>query len=177
MIDQRELILVRLFTLLGELPGIKTVYRNGSELTEAEKPGAVLLDGVETILTNPARRNIVQMPPAEFVLRPQVFIVLPMADNIKTNLNVTVLGTPYAATEVGGQPMSPVGPLISQYRATVVSGVLNDQNLVSLVGPNGQIILEGMETDMQTGSTVGAFGATAMFRFALTYVLNPSQLQ
>jgi hypothetical protein len=99
-----------------------------------------------------------------------------MADNITTNLNVTVLGVPHAATEVGGQMMSPLGPLISQYRAAMISAILNDQSLVALVGANGQIIYERMETDMQTGSTVGALGATVMFQFALTYVLNPSQL-
>jgi hypothetical protein len=173
--DAREAILVHLFSLLAGLDGFVSCFRNASELDITQLPGLVLLDGKEEILTRPGR-NIVQMPPAEFILRPEVFALLPMANNVTTGLDVTVNGVPYGSTSVNGKEMGPLGPLLSAYRATIVPLILYDQDLLALVGPNGQVLLESTATDMQTGSTIGVQGATIMFSFAIKYVLDPTQL-
>jgi hypothetical protein len=168
MIDVREQLLERIVTTLNGITATSpstpftTVQRNASELTEAEKPGAILLDGVEQILTSPARRSEVQMPGASFTLRPQVFVVLPMRDNVKTNLTLNDLP-------------APIGPLISLYRNAVINAVLWDGTLLALCS-SGSLIYEGCETDMQTGSTIGSFGATILLKFAFTYALNPQDL-
>jgi hypothetical protein len=53
---------------------------------------------------------------------------------------------------------------------------LNDETLPLMLGDNGSVVYEGMDTDMQTGSTMGELGATIQFHFAISYVLNMSHL-
>ena len=49
----------------------------------------------------------------------------------------------------------------------------SDDDLIAMLGRNGEIQYLGHETDMQTGSTM--LGQMQML-FSLTYVLNPSDL-
>lgn len=163
MIDKRELIMLQLMSLLEQVEGIKGVYRDRGQLPPTEKtPGVILLDGTERVQTQLADHNFTSMPPAVFAMRPQIFMVLTPRDDL-TN------------TTLGGAA-APIGPEIATFRMRILNAVLSDETLVALVGDNGSVIYEGMDTDMQTGSTMGELGATIQFHFVISYVLDPSKL-
>jgi|SRR5580704_1725787 hypothetical protein len=163
-VDTRELILERLAVLLGEVSGIQSTWRNRGDLTDIERPAAIVLDGRER-LRNPVedvyKLKTVKMPTAIFTLEPQIFVALQMRDDV-TNLTVN-------------QVSDPVGPELSMWRMLVKDAVINDSVLLDLVTVNGQIIYKGCDTDMQTGSMIGALGAEMQFFFEFCYVLFPSQ--
>lgn len=163
MIDQREAVMTRLGVLLAAVPGIKGVFRDRGELPPQDKtPGIVLLDGVEKIKTELAGRNFTAMPVAVFTLLPQVFLVLSLRDDVD---NTLLNGT-----------SNPVWQELSAFRVKIISAVLNDDSLVALLGDNGSVEYRGFDSDMQTGSTIGSLGATMQFHFAISYVLDPSDL-
>ena len=154
----------QMILLLGAVPGIKGVFRDRSELPPQDRtPGIVYLDGVEKIKTVLAGGNFTAMPVAVFTLRPQVFLVLTLRTNADNTLlpNGTVL---------------PVADEMEAFRVKIIGAVANDDTLVALIGDNGSVVYEGFDTDMQTGSTIGSLGATMQFHFAISYVLDPSDL-
>ena len=163
MIDRRENILARLLVILGQVPGIASVYRNRGEIGDADTPAAVLLDGDEhvSILIN----NVTPMPATMVTLAPQVVIILPMYDDVS---NTTINGA--------GQPL---GPYMSSIRMSVMNAILNDETLVMLLGGysgQGKIRYVRTETSMKIGSEIGVLGANMMMEFAITYSLDPSEL-
>lgn len=166
--DKRELIILRLEALLATVSGITAVYRDRGELPDGKiigkLPAVILLDGREarSELTPNKISGHVQMPPGLFTLFPQIFVVLKPRDTL--------------ANETLNKVAAPVGPELSAYRVKVLKAILNDDTLIALVGPNGQIDYVGHDTDMQTGSTLGALGAMIQFHFSFTYVLKPSDL-
>ena len=163
MIDQRELIMQAIEALLASVPGIRGVFRDRGELPEQDKtPGIVLLDGEEKIKTQLAGRNFTSMPVAVFTLLPQVFLVLTMRDD---STNVTLAGAD-----------NPAWTELSSFRAKIINAMLTDENLVALIGDNGSIEYRGFDSDMKTGSTMGVLGAHMQFYFAISYVLDPSDL-
>jgi hypothetical protein len=164
MIDRREQVNLAVIALLAAVPGIKGVFRDRGELPPQElTPGIVYLDGTERIKTQIEGRNFVGMPTAVFTMRPQIFLVLTM----RTDASNTLLpdGT-----------VLPVGVELSSFRVAIINAVVHDESLIALVGPNGSIVYEGHDTDMQTGSTIGSLGATMQFHFAISYVLDPTEL-
>lgn len=162
-IDKRELILAQLFSVLQSLEEIKTSWRNRGELPEADNcPAAILLDGTEKRVTEVKGYSIQQVPAGAFLLEPQVFVVLRKRDTL-TNLTLD------------GQD-APIGPEISLWRIRVVRAVTNDETLLGLVGPNGQIFYDGMDTDMKTGSSMGSLGPHMQFFFGFNYVLDPGNI-
>lgn len=164
MIDRRELILSRLFALLGQVPNVVGAYRNRGELPDTNKtPAVILLDGTETLHTHIGGKSLVQMPPAVITLLPQIFIILPICDDIT---NTTINGV-----------SNPVGPTLNTFRVSVLKLLLNDDTLIAMVGPEGQIEYKGCDTDLQTGSTIGALGAHMQINLAISYSLNPTDLQ
>lgn len=161
MTDKREEILLLLMELLGDIEGITAVYRDRGELPNDKLPAAVLLDGSERLRTHISGKSFVQMPPAMFTLSPQIFIILKPRDDISNE-------------KLDGVD-APVGPELSLYRRRVINA-MKDENLAMLLGPNGQIECLKIDTDMQTGSTIGAMGAQMQFHYDLTYLLDPSDL-
>ena len=164
MMDKRELVNAAMIALLGAVPGVRGVFRDRGELPPQEKtPGIVYLDGTEKRKTVIEGRNFTGMPPAVFTMRPQVFLVL----TLRTDADNTLLpdGT-----------VLPVWRELSSFRVAIISAIVNDESLVALVGDNGSVVYEGFDSDMQTGSTIGSLGATMQFHFAISYVLDPSDL-
>lgn len=162
MRDVHEEILERLVTVIGTVTGITAVYRNRSELPAEKLPGAVVLDGSEDIRSNIGGKSFVQMPPAVFTLKPYVYIVLQLRDDITNNT-------------VGGVS-NPVGQELSSFRVKALNAVLNDETLLALCGPNGQIEYRGYATDMEPGQPIGSLGAQIQLKFTFSYTLNPSDL-
>jgi hypothetical protein len=150
--DKRELILLRLLAIGKAIAGIKSGWRNRGELKEDNRPAFVLLDGDETNPLLGSSRGHAAFSTTIMELRPQLFILLVPRDTPKNE---------------------GVGEELSSWRAKLLSGLASDQQLVDLIGPNGQIIFRGMQTDMSTGSPL--FGEL-QFDFGIRYVLNPLEL-
>lgn len=168
-LDRREQILNYIYTgLLPQVPGISpaNLFRDASQLTEDQKPGIVLLDGDEKLVTDRKGHSLVAMPPAVFVLTPQIFVLLPMVDNVDAAV--------YPQTHKGVS--APSGPAISAMRAAILQIIVPDQQLIAMCGPNGQVDYEGCETDMKSGSTIGTLGAQLQMNFAISYVFDVRQL-
>lgn len=161
--DTREDILSYLHEgLLPNISGIKSTWRNRGGLDDIERPAVILLDGKEFIFP-PFRevpgRKTVKMPPVVMTLKPQIFIVLQLRDNVT---NMTLNNAP-----------DPVGPELSAWRMKVKAAIENDPTLIGLLTDNGQITYCGCDTDMQTGSSIGALGAMLQFDYEFNYVLFP----
>ena len=155
MQDKRELILLRLLTLLGTVSGDVplSVVRNRAEIPTDKLPALVLLDGKE-VARNPdmQRTRGGARVPAVFTLTPQVFIVLQPRDTIDN---------------------PGVGEELSDLRMQVLQAFIQDDELWGLVGSNGEIINLGHDTDLQTGSTV--LGQMQL-HFEISYVFDPADL-
>lgn len=162
-LDRRELILNRLRVLLGEIDGVVSSWRNRGELPAKEHtPAVIVLDGGEKISTNIKGQNFNEMVSAYFTLTPEVFLVLTQRDTVENN---TV-----------NFESNPVGEELSAYRTKIIAAVVSDETLTAMVGDGGQIEYRGSETDMRTGSTIGAFGAQMQLFFAITYPLRIQDL-
>lgn len=161
MINTRQDILSYLMTLLGQVRGVQGVYRNRGQLPPREKtPGIILLDGIIERKTAVDGFNITQMPPAVFTLKPEVVLALTPRDGVD---NIMVSGVE-----------NPVDAEMAKFEVAIVGAVLNDDTLVAMVGDEGSVVYDGFDSDMRNGSTIGAEGAVIIFKFAISYVLNPS---
>lgn len=154
--DKREAILARLLAILDNIPDVITpaqlVVRNRGELPEDKRPAIVLLDGSEEVRISHSGRGGVLMTPAVMTLSPQIFVLLkPRQDAANTG----------------------VGEELSAFRVAVIKAIAQDQILAQLCGSNGQVILNRVETDMQTGSTLSG---ELRFDFAIDYTLDPNAL-
>lgn len=153
MADTRELILVRLSELLGEL-GL-TVFRNRGVLPVDARPCAVMLDGIGEVITSRLGRKgreVSMSYPMLMSLRPQVFVITKL------------------------RPVSEadqIGPQLSDYLKTILKTVAEDVDLLQLVGSNGDIAPLRYETDMQTGSSMEG---QLQVDFEFRYVLDVSKL-
>lgn len=150
--DKRELILRRILAIGTGLVGIKSAWRNRGQLKEDKRPAFVVLDGNEI---NPHRvegRGHAALSTTVMEVSPQLFILLVPRDTPKNE---------------------GVGEELSQWRAKLIKALAADQQLIDLIGPNGQIIFRGMQTDMVTGS---ALYGELQFDFGIRYVLNPAEL-
>jgi len=151
----REDILARIEALLGSISGIGGVWRNRGDFTNPELPVAVLLDGEEEL--DPSediqRMKFGRMPSARMILKPDILIIARQRDTVS---NQTLAGSP-----------APIGPELSSWRDKVLAAVINDQTLLSLLTPTGQIVYRGCETDMQFG---GSLLGRLLLHIEFTYV-------
>lgn len=152
MIDRREAILARLFVLIGSVSGIKSAVRNRGLLDNDVRPATVLMDGDEQERTPRVGRNLTgrgAMTPVMMTLRPQIFVVmdtrLPQNASIGTDLNAI--------------------------RTALIEALAGDATLLSLVGSNGDIVYNGLETDLKSGSSLDG---QARLDFSITYPLDPN---
>jgi len=159
-VDRREQILLHLFSTLKSVPGFATYWRDRGEVPPEDPetkapllPAAIMLDGKEQVkvATTLLRSYGTRVPPMEVTLLPQVWVVLMPAKNV---------------TNVGQ------GEALSAFRIAILKAIVTDDNLVALLGGNGEIEYRGSETDMQSGSSL--LGQMRL-DFALTYALNPAE--
>jgi len=157
MTDKREAILLRLLTILDDVPQIlgysaHTVFRNRGELKGDKRPSLVLLDGTEYVKTSLENRGRVFMSRTIMTMQPQIFVLL-RERNLPSNAGV--------------------GTELNAFHSAITKAIASDSTLAALCGPNGQVSLRRVETDMQTGSTLQ--GQLRM-DFAVDYVLDPDEL-
>lgn len=165
MFDKREGILERMMVILrfshglmasSEFGGVAlvdgeySIFRNRGEVPDDKCPALVLLDGREVIRVSTSGKGGI-LTPTTFTLQPQVFVLLKQRENSSNN---------------------GVGPELSQWRMSLLKSFTSDEDLIAMLGSNGEIQYLGHETDLQTGSTM--LGQMQML-FALTYVLNPGE--
>lgn len=169
MINRREDVLLHLFALLGTVQGLQTfngapcVFRNRGELPPREMtPGLIMLDGPVSRKTSLDGMNFNAMPPAVFTMYPEALLALTPRDDVGNTL-------------LNGQP-APIGPEIAVFEARILDVILNDENLVAMLGDDGSVAYDGFESGMRNGSDIGASGAAVIFKFAISYVLDPSEL-
>ena len=141
----------------AQVNGEQSVFRNRAEIPTDKLPALVLLDGRESLKGGQPKSMSTgllpgQIPPQVYVLEPQVFIIC----------------KPRGTIENEG-----VGPELSTMRIKVLNAFLNDGDLGSLLGANGELSYLGHETDLQTGSTV--LGQMQL-NLQLSYVFDPKDL-
>ena len=132
MADTRELILARLAEILGGLPAtlmgepgaFVTRARNRGELTDAQRPALILLDGDEKVDDRFIGRGA--MAPRLMTMTPEIGIVIG-----------------------GREPKNElIGEDLNAMRMTVVKAVAHDAGLKTIVGTNGSVEYGGLVTDL-----------------------------
>lgn len=154
--DRRAQILDRLMAIYTPIPEAlgfpaNSVFRNRGELPEDKRPAIVLLDGLE-VRASSLRAGRTMMGPQIMTLQPQTFVLLKPR---KTAAN------------------SGIGAELTLFRNRIIRDVSKDEFLATLCGPNGQIVLNRVETDLQTGSSLSG---EMRIDFAIDYVLTPNAL-
>lgn len=155
--DKREMILQRMLAVLrtitgpASVNGVPSIFRNRGEVPNEKLPALILLDGREVIKISASGKGGI-LAPTVFTLQPQVFVMLKPRDDINND---------------------GIGEDLSDFRMKLLKAFTSDDELLAMLGSNGEIQYLGHETDMQTGSTM--IGQMQML-FTLTYVLNPSDL-
>lgn len=157
MIDRRADILDRIEAILiqaiADVDGVlePNVFRNRGDVPTELRPAMVLLDGLEnTVLTKPSPRG----GPSSSIMamRPEIYALLRRRDLLNTD---------------------EYGPELAQYRNSILTRILYDGPLLSLLGNNGGIVYNGFETDMQSGSFMRG---ELLMKFTFHYPLIPSDL-
>jgi len=114
--DPREAILTRLVVVCAAVSGIQAAVRNRLDAASLRRPAVVVHDGAEQLLDAPQgeRRSRLQ----RMELSPGITVV------------------------IRGDDGAEAGALMTLYRSRVVHAVLNDAELIGLVGTNGGIRYE-----------------------------------
>lgn len=164
MIDTREAILSELATALGGVSGIASFWRNrgGGLPVGADLPAIVLFDGRERNDMDPSRLKSVVTPPVIVTLSVEIWIIPKKRDTVEN------------ATQ--GNVDAPIGPELSSWRMLVLDAVLNNVTLTGdqrtsygILGPSGQIIYQGADTDLRGGQDMRGLMALAIdFKYLLT---------
>lgn len=148
-VDRREGILSELFVILGGYTGF-TVVRNRAELPATLRPALILLDGHETASETAYNKGKV-VSANKVVMRPEVIILLdnrkPINESIGQDLNII--------------------------RLRIINDLYSSAILRAIVGTNGEIRYEGMETDLSRGRDM--MGEIAL-QLAFVYPLLPVEL-
>ena len=147
MTDRREMILARLLVIAKGIDGIAAAFRNRDEISEKQRPAIVILDADEAADdSDPSGRP--SRSPRRVAMTPEIYILL------------------------GSKPED-LGTAINALRARLVTAVLTDDQLISLVGSNGDIRYEGCATALARGRSMeGEMGVS----FSFAYVLRPQEL-
>lgn len=165
--DRRQLVLTRLYDLLGGLtipllggptgavsivPG--NIVQNRNELPKDKVPGIVILDADEI------RDSRVQMPPRGLTERGVPSSIMKMTPEI------------YVVLDTRGIENQNAGADLNTARLAILAAVLPDQQLQSIVGANGNISYDGCMTDFVRNRTMkGQLGVSITF----TYPLIPNE--
>lgn len=164
-LDRREAILTRLFDIGQHLPGIASAWRNhgpaATGILGVPRPAFLMYDGGASLTQDVRTHKATRMPPTIWRMTPQIVILLANRDTVE---NILLDAVP-----------TPVGPELSAWLNTVKDAITNDATLLDLVTANGTHFLSSIETDLQIGRAVGAFGAWLMMRYEFYYPLFPAQ--
>lgn len=146
MSDKREEILSRIYTILKTIQNV-TVRRDLDEIPEDLRPCIVLLSGNETRSDTAEGRGMQ---------------ILMMAM------------TPSICIGVSSSPDG-VGPAANAIRAKVLSAILGDATLVTLMGKEakGRILYNGCDDKLSHGSLMAS---DLQLNFEIYYCLNPADL-
>jgi len=166
--DSREDILVYVLALLTNLSGVVSVWRNRRNLPEKDedgnslRPAIIMLDGDQRVVQSSAQimaTKAVRMMGVHVCINPEIFIVLDMPDTPENN---TLHGNAYDP-----------GAELSDWCSKITGVIENDDGLIDLLTPNGQIAYLGFDTDMKTASTIGSIGPMGRVRYDFYYPRLP----
>jgi hypothetical protein len=156
MADTRELILARIAALCVETAGFVSAVRNRALLKTDKRPAVILLDGDEfPVLTHGGRQNrarsgrMMMLTPSIMQLRPELYVLMP--EDRPTNQDI--------------------GPALNQKRVDLCKAIAEDEQLIMLLGSNGNIIYNGCATDLKSGS---ALTGQMRLDFYYNYTFFPS---
>lgn len=158
MVYRKELLLVRIQEIMVDVQtdlggSADNVFRNRGEIPPPMRPGMTLLDGNErTILGGNATKRMGRVRPSVMALEPQIWTLL--------------APRPLSAADE-------LGPELSSYVVAFLKAIPDDPSILALISENGQVIYQGHETDMQSGSSMEG---QLLMKFAFHYLLDPSEL-
>lgn len=149
-IDRREEVLARLFAILDDIEGRETCVRNRGILDNDKLPALILLDGDETTktLSGGNTRGRTGLSVSLVTMTPQIFVVLKLKK---------------PANEL-------VGQLVNTFRGRILNAIAADEQLKAIIGPNGGMTYDAMETDLKTGSPLEG---EAQLNFSITVPCDP----
>ena len=164
-IDRREAILERLLAIGSGISGIVSSWRDHGPTQTGNlgvpRPAFLLYDGGTSLAQRVEPHKIALMPTTIWCMKPQIVVLLPNRDTVE---NLVLEGSP-----------APVGPELSMWSSLVQNEVTNDETIVDLVTPNGTHFINAVETDMQIGRALGAYGAWVMLLYHFYYPVFRSQ--
>lgn len=162
MADRREQILARLLTIAETLKrpavadGFVTCARNRGLLQTEQRPAFVLMDGGEQVRTGNISRSRNDFGVQITLMRPELYV-----------LPAEVRPTGKGPELDGAQ----VGTTINGLRQRLTRAIAQDNTLLALLGSNGGIHLETLETDLVSG---GAMSGEMKLNLVIAYVFDPS---
>ena len=162
--DRRQLVLTRLFELLGNLtvplkggpnsggvsiiPG--NIVHNRNELDKKYVPGIILLDADE-----------IKDPRAQLPVRGMQEMRVPSSIMKMTPEIYVVLDTRGVTNENAGEDLNTA-------RLAILAAILPDSQLQNIVGDNGDIVYDGCVTDFARNRTMkGQMGVSITFTYPL----------
>jgi hypothetical protein len=145
--SKREDICVRLLAILHTVEDLKLVARNLDEFPEKVRPAAILLDGGEEAVPE--------------LQRPWV----------KGKAYSVVQMNPLIVVSVGGKPQD-VGTDINELIARIVTAVMTDAELTTIVVANAQCGIYYLATDDRLNHSL-AMDCDMQMRFGIRYTLLP----
>lgn len=161
--DVGELIRRRLIAIFETVPNLgekpdgsgPSVWRNRANLPPDECPAIFLLDRNEGKDTQGKGHAGHRMVPAIMRLEPEIWVQLKQTDTDENE---------------------GVGEALAEFRVNILAAIFADDELAALQGENGVIEYRGFETDMQSGSSIGAEGAQMKLDLTFSYFFDPGDL-
>ena len=151
--DMREDFLARVYAIMGTVPGITSTARNRGLRSNEDRPGMVLLDGDESprVSMQSQRRQgrAAMMAPQIIEIRPEVYILM----------------------QEGRPKNDAVGTELNTFRIVFMKKLWEDTTLATILGSNGSIVYNGLQTDLKSGS---AMSGEMRLDFVANYVLKPT---
>lgn len=147
MADVREEIMVRLMSVVADVDGIKSIYRNTKTVSEDKLPAAILLEGDEEADDNDPQRRPINSP-RRVQMIPQLAIV-------------------------SGAIPEEVGTDLNTLRVRTIKAIIDDATLRDLTLNSTGVRYLGFDSELAPGrSMIGQY----TLRFGLTYALKPNEL-
>jgi hypothetical protein len=145
--SKREDILARLLVILNTIEDFKLVARNLDEFPEKVRPAVILLDGGEEAVPE--------------LQRPWV----------KGRAYTVVQMNPLIVVSIGGRPQD-IGTDINELMARVVTAVMTDAELTTIVVANAQCGVYYLATDDRLNHSL-TMDCDMQMRFGIRYTLLP----
>lgn len=142
MLDRREALISRILAVLQSVEGIVVATRNVRHTNLEIMPAAIVFDTDEHLADHPdSGQWVPPRTPQLMTMRPEIYVI------------------------VAGKP-SEVGPLLNGLRASIFSAMVQDTAIQGLVGANGRIVLDLVQTALAPGRQMSG---EMKIVFAITY--------